>query len=103
GGGRGGAIPTPPEFRTGIGAEGVTALRNFIEKGGTMVTLGGASEFAIDRFGLSIRNAVAGKSTKEFWCPGSTLKVKVDDTNPIAYGMPQYAYPVYLQGDPAFI
>ncbi len=102
GGGRGGGIPTPPEFRTGIGAEGVTALRSFIQKGGTMVTLGGASEFAIDRFGLSIRNAVAGKSTKEFWCPGSTLKVKVDNTNPIAYGMPQDAYAVYLQGDPAF-
>ena len=101
GGGRGGNVP--PEYRTGIGAEGVTSLRNFIEKGGTMVTLGGASEFAIDRFGLSIRNAVAGKSTKEFWCPGSTLKIKIDNTNPIAYGMPQDAFAVYLQGNPTFL
>jgi hypothetical protein len=101
GGGRGGET-TPPEYRTGIGAEGVTALRDFVQKGGTMVTLGGASQFAIDRFGLSIRNAVTGKTTKEFWCPGSTLKIKVDSTNPIGYGMPQDALAVYLMGNPAF-
>ena len=68
-----------------------------------MVTLGGASNFAIERFGLSIRNAVAGKSTKEFWCPGSTLKIKVDNVNPVAFGMPQDALAVYLMGNPAFI
>ncbi len=106
-GGRGGrafaGVPTPPEYRTGIGAEGVTALRTFIEKGGTLVTLGAASNFAIDKFGLSVRNPVADLSTKEFWCPGSTLHVKVDNTNPIGYGMPQDAYAVYLMGNPAFV
>jgi hypothetical protein len=101
GGGRGGNVP--PEYRTGIGADGVASLRAFIEKGGTMVTLGSASNFAIERFGLSIRDAAAGKSTKEFWCPGSTLKMKVDNTNPIGYGMPQDAFAVYLMGSPAFV
>ncbi len=102
GGGRGGSIPLPPEYRTGIGADGVTALRAFVEKGGVMVTLGGASNFAIERFGLAIRNVVTGKSNREFWCPGSTLKVKLDNTNPIAYGMPRDALAVYLMGSPAF-
>ena len=100
GGGRGGNMP--PEYRTGIGDAGVASLRAFVENGGTMVTLGGASNFAIERFGLSIRNAAAGKTTKEFWCPGSTLKVKVDNTNPIGYGMPEDALAVYLTGSPAF-
>jgi hypothetical protein len=103
GGGLGSLIPRPPEYDTGIGATGVTALREFIEKGGTMVTLGGASNFAIERFGLSIRNTVAGRSTKEFWCPGSTLKIKVDNTNPVAFGMPDDALAVYLMGNTAFI
>lgn len=102
GGGFGGGIPGPPEYRTGIGAEGVAALRAFVQKGGTMVTLGGSSNFAIERFGLSVRNVTTGKSTKEFWCPGSTLKVKVDNSNPIAYGMPADALAVYLMGNPAF-
>ncbi len=102
-GGGGGMNLAPPEYRTGIGNEGVAALRTFIQNGGTMVTLGGASNFAIERFGLSIRNAVAGKNTKEFWCPGSTLKIKVDNTNPLAYGMPENAFAVYLMGNPAFV
>ncbi len=101
GGGFGGGA-TPPEYRTGIGADGVAALRAFIEKGGNMVTLAGASNFAIERFGLSVRDVTAGKTTKEFWCPGSTLKMNVDNTNPLAYGMPTSALGVYLQGNPVF-
>ena len=45
GGGRGGggaaagpADNTPPEFRSGFGAEGVKALEAFVQKGGTLVT-----------------------------------------------------------------
>ena len=48
-----------------------------------------------------MRNVLAGKSTKEFWCPGSTLKVNVDNTNPIAYGMPAHGLALYLDS-PAF-
>jgi hypothetical protein len=92
----------PPEYRTGIGAEGVAALRSFVEKGGSLVTLAGASTFAIERFGLSVRDVTTGKSTKEFWCPGSTLKIDVDSSNPLAYGMQEHALGVYLQGNPAF-
>ena len=35
------AANTPPEYRTGLGAEGVTAIREFVQKGGTLVTLNG--------------------------------------------------------------
>jgi len=92
----------PPEYRSGIGTEGVNALRTFVQKGGTLVTLGGASNFAIERLGLPIRNVVANKTSKEFWCPGSTLKVRFDNTNPLAYGMPLEGLAVYLNGNPAF-
>ena len=91
----------PPEYRTGIGADGVASLRAFVEKGGTMVTLGSASNFAIERFGLSVRDATAGKNTKDFWCPGSTLKATFDNTNPIAYGMPSHGLALYIDS-PAF-
>jgi hypothetical protein len=94
--------PYPPEYRSGIGADGVNALKAFVEKGGTLVTLGAASGFAIERLGLSVRNAVANRSAKEFWCPGSTLRVKFDNTNPLAYGMPPEGLVVYMAGNPAF-
>ncbi len=73
GGGRGGN--TPPEYRTGLGTEGVNAIREFVQKGGTLVTLNAATAFPVDRLGIGVRNVLEGKSTKEFWCPGSTLKV----------------------------
>lgn len=45
---------------------------------------------------------VAGKTNKEFWSPGSTFKVKVDNANPLAYGMPEDALAVWLQGSEAY-
>jgi hypothetical protein len=99
GGGRGGN--TPPEFRTGLAAEGVNSIRDFVQKGGTLVTLNGATAFPVDRLGIGVRNVLAGKNTKEFWCPGSTLRVTFDNTNPLAYGMPSHGLALYLDS-PAF-
>lgn len=89
GGGFGGSPDSvPPEYRSGIGADGVNALKAFVQKGGTLVTLGNATGFAIDRFALPVRNVLAGVPTKEFFCPGSTLHAIFDPANPLAYGMP---------------
>ena len=92
----------PPEYRSGIGTDGVEALRAFVQKGGTLVTLGGAASFAIEKLGLPVRNALSGLTTKEFWCPGSTLKVRVDNTHPLGYGMPAEALLTFFNGNPAF-
>ena len=106
-GGRGGrgfagvADTTPPEYRSGIGADGVEAIRDFVRKGGTLVTLGGATDFAIARLGLPVRNVVEGLSTKEFFVPGSTLRVTIDNTDPLAYGMPREGL-VLFHYSPAF-
>jgi hypothetical protein len=78
----------PPEYRSGIGKEGVDALKNFVEKGGTLIALGQASGFAIDKLSLKVRNILRDLPAKEFFCPGSTLKVDFDNTHPLAYGMP---------------
>jgi hypothetical protein len=91
----------PPEYRSGIGEEGVKSLKTFVEKGGTLVTLGGAAGFAIEKLGLKLRNAAAGRNSKEFWCPGSTLRMVVDNTHPLAYGMPPEALGVFMGGSPA--
>ena len=92
---------TPPEYRTGLAAEGVKAIREFIEKGGTLVTLNGATAFPADRLAVGVRNVLTGKSSKEFWCPGSMLKMDFDNTNPIAYGMPAKGLALFLNS-PAF-
>jgi hypothetical protein len=85
----------PPEYRTGIGQEGAEALKDFVEKGGTLVTLGEACGFAIDKMALNVRNIVENLPSKEFFCPGSTLKVYFDNTHPLAYGMPSEGLVVF--------
>jgi hypothetical protein len=90
---------TPPEYRSGFGSEGTEALKTFVQRGGSLVTLGAACEFAIEKLGLSVRNVLAGLSSKQFWCPGSTLKAKFDNANPLAYGMPDEGLVVFQSGN----
>ncbi len=79
----------PPEYRSGLGNDGVNALKEFVKNGGTLVALDEASNFAVDKFGLGVRDVLANLDSREFFCPGSTLKVHFDNTHPLAYGMPQ--------------
>ena len=78
----------PPEYMSGIGDEGTEALKAFVENGGTLVALGDATDFAIESFELNVRNVLDGVDSKDFFCPGSTLHVTFDNTNPLAWGMP---------------
>jgi hypothetical protein len=103
GGGAGaGADTTPPAYRSGFGAEGVSALQAFVQKGGTLVTFGEAGDLPIQRFGLPLRNVVAGLPSKEFWCPGSTLRVRFHNTMPIAYGMPAEGLVLFMAGSQVY-
>jgi len=89
---------TPPEFQSGFGAEGVKVLDAFVRKGGTLLTFGQAGDLPIQRFGLPLRNVVANLPSKEFWSPGSTLRVRYDTSNPIAFGMPSEGLALLMAG-----
>jgi len=94
----GNADSTPPDYRSGFGEDGVTALDEFVENGGTLVTFAQAGDLALDELDVPVRNAVDGMWGNEFWAPGATLRMKVDNTNPFAYGMPDRALATYLSG-----
>jgi hypothetical protein len=78
----------PPEYAGGIGRDGVQALKKFVEDGGTLVTLASAGDLVIDEFNMPVRNTLARVKAEEFSCPGSLLRLTLDTTNPIAWGMP---------------
>ncbi len=99
GGFGGGRDAYPPEYRSGFGQEGVDALESFVENGGTLVTFARAGALPIEKFGLPVRNIVADVPSKEFWSPGSTLRVNIDNTDPLAYGMPKRGLVMFLQGN----
>jgi hypothetical protein len=78
----------PAEISGGLGQAGVNALQKFVDEGGTIITLNEASQFAIDHLGVPARNVLEGVPAKDFYCPGSILKIKVDTSSPIARGAP---------------
>ena len=93
---------TPPEWRSGFGQEGVDALKRFVVGGGTLVTFANAGDLPIDEFDLPVRNVVADVPSREFWSPGSTLRITVDNENPLGYGMPKQALALFLSGNQAY-
>jgi hypothetical protein len=86
----------PPEYSGGIGKEGVRALRDFVEKGGTLIALARASDVLTgEEFNLPARNVLAGSTTErrgvssaDFNIPGSLLRVYLDQNHPVAWGLP---------------
>src|SRR5262249_4546602 len=50
---------------------------------------------------LPIMNALQGVSRRDFYVPGSLLQARVDNTNPIAYGMLDRA-DFFFDSSPAF-
>jgi Zinc carboxypeptidase len=91
----------PPEYTGGLGQAGVKALREFVEQGGTLVCLNRASDFAIEQFKLPLRDVVADVSQKDFFVPGSILRIELDTTNPIAQGMPKETI-AWVEDSPVF-
>ncbi|MGI9105630.1 MAG: M14 family metallopeptidase [Pyrinomonadaceae bacterium] len=76
----------PPEFADGIGEAGADNLRRFVEEGGTLICFDAASELAIKRFKLPLRNVLEGVKSSEFYGPGSILRLEVDAAHPLARG-----------------
>jgi hypothetical protein len=84
-----------PEYRGGIGDEGVTALREFLGQGGTLVTLGSASDLAIERLGVPLKNLKTGLTRDQHFAPGTILNVEVDTAHPLGYGMEANTFGFY--------
>lgn len=95
-------FPEPrPEHAGGLGKEGAAALREFVEGGGTLVTLADASDYALEELGLPVRNALARVKREEFLSPGALVRVEVEPSHPVTFGLPA-SVPAFLNGPIAF-
>ena len=77
-----------PEYQGGIAATGIRNLRRFVQDGGTLITLGNTADFAIEHLSTPLTNVVADATQDAFYGPGSILRVSVDTSHPVGYGMP---------------
>jgi hypothetical protein len=91
----------PEELTGGLGKDGIKALREFAEHGGTLVFLNRASDFAIEHFKLPLRNVVRGLPRTDFYVPGSILRIELDISHPIANGMPKESI-AWAEDSPVF-
>ena len=91
----------PDELTGGLGKEGVRALREFVEQGGTLVALNAASAFAAEQLDLPVRDVTAGLMRTEFYCPGSILRTILDTAHPVAKGMPRESV-AWVEDSPVF-
>ncbi len=115
GGGRGGGTPAnlSAEYAATTGA--ITAdktmpqLKKFVESGGQIVTIGSSTSMA-ELLGVPVSSALTemGADGKEhalpgekFYIPGSLLKTNIDNTQPLAFGMPEKV-DVFFDNSPVF-
>jgi hypothetical protein len=90
-----------PVYRRGIEEGGNREVLRFLEQGGTVVTLNRACEYAVKELWAGAELATEGLDQKELYCPGSLLRVMVDDTHPVGYGFSREEAIMYLHS-PAF-
>jgi hypothetical protein len=88
----------PAEYAGGIGDVGVANLKAFAESGGILVCLDTASDLALRRFNLPVKNALDGLHSNQFYAPGSIFRAAVDSGNPIGFGMPSEADLYFVSG-----
>lgn len=84
-----------PEFRGGIGDDGLDAIRAFVREGGTLITMGAACDLAIEKFPIPVRNLKRGFTREQHFAPGSILRIQVDQSHPIGLGMPAETFGFY--------
>ncbi len=81
---------TEPQYVGGIDSEGIITLQNFVRDGGTFVCIDNSCNLPIEHFNIPVRNVVHDKKTKEFFCPGSILRIWIDQKHPVGYGTPEW-------------
>lgn len=92
----------PGEYAGGIGDNGAESLREFVRRGGTLITFNNASALAIEALKLPITNILEGVKPEDFYCSGSLLRVELGDTSsPGLWGMPRDPIVMFENG-PAF-
>ena len=69
--------------------------------GARMVFLNRSAGYAIDQLGVKAKNVVSGVSDRDFYSPGSLLKVQLDGQHPLCYGLPA-EIPIWSEGSPAW-
>jgi hypothetical protein len=103
----------PEQYRAWLGKitdqTTLPQIKAFIAAGGSVITVGSSTSMA-EALGLPVANYLTEMGADghehplprtKYYIPGSLLKVHVDNTNPLAYGMPETVN-VFFDNSPVF-
>lgn len=83
-----------PEFTGGIGVKGLLALEEFVKAGGSLLAFDTATSLFVQNFPLGVRTLLAPPAGRDeetspnaYYAPGSLIRLEVDTTHPLAFGM----------------
>src|SRR5207247_8668911 len=77
------------------------SLRQFASDGGTLVALNDASRFAVEQLLLPVRNVLEGVADDAFYAPGSSFRLELAPSDPIARDAAAQSVAAH-EGGPAF-
>ena len=103
----------PEEYRNWLGViadnKTVPQIKKFVDAGGSVVAIGTSANMG-EKLGLPVKSYLTEKTStgtdralpsEKFFIPGSLLRASVDNSNPLAYGMPAQAV-VFYENHPVF-
>jgi len=88
-------VPRP--YLGGIADQGAETLRQFVMKGGTLITLNRACDFAIASLGLPVEPVLADSNTTFVPSSGALLEIVVNPDLPVGFGMPAKAAAFFME------
>ncbi|MEO7360279.1 MAG: M14 metallopeptidase family protein [Gemmatimonadaceae bacterium] len=113
GGGGGGTLEEPAnmpaEYKGQFGRmtvdKTIPKLREFVTNGGTIVAIGNSATNIAQALQLPVENHLVENGTTlprtKFYIPGSVLSIKVDNTQPVGYGIPEHV-DAFFDASPVF-
>jgi hypothetical protein len=107
GGGRGAPAvdpqTVPEEYRGSLGRisedKTLPQVKQFVEAGGSVVVVGSSTSMA-ELLGVPVQSAFSLPRDK-FYIPGSLMRAEIDNSNPLAYGMPNQVA-MFFDSSPVF-
>jgi hypothetical protein len=87
---------TVAEYKGGIGDKGWLALKEFVDNGGTLISLGQASNLLVDKMPLPVKELKRTLNREQHYAPGTIVNLQVDGSHPMGRGMAPETWGFYI-------
>jgi hypothetical protein len=85
-----------PEYRGGLGDTGWQALHDFVDAGGTLISMGEASNLLVDKLPLPVKELKRTLNREQHFAPGTIVNLQIDTTHPLGLGVAADTYGFYI-------